>query len=48
MWSTILSMLAAKGQRDAKQVEQPTIENVFNPGQVDLTKQQFGQQPWRR
>lgn len=50
MWMTLLSALAAKGQQDANQARQPTIENVFTPGQIDLTKQntQFGQQQWRR
>lgn len=49
MWKTILSMLTAKGQQDASQASQPTIENVFTPGQIDLTKQQqFGQQTWHR
>lgn len=50
MWSTILSMLAAKGQQDANQASQPSIANVFKPDQIDLTKQphtQFGQNQWR-
>ena len=47
MWAAILSMLAAKGQQEANQASQPTIENVFTPGQIDLTKQ-FGQQQWHR
>lgn len=51
MIPAIIGLVTAMASKK-KDVQQPNIGDVFNPGQVDLTKQkqqqhtQFGQQTW--